>query len=439
MRPIACLCYPRTLIRVVALASAVLLSATPALSVADASVTTRNSIGDPATTYGNLPSRFTINCRTSGAETVASMRLVFPKGTILASARIEAVTLFGLARRPVRAIAEVKGVDIALRFEPAVAPESLLVVYVFDVVPPAVGGAYELTGETVDASGTATSLPQLSYETKTMTWTMRIESWLDEQPWIWAWNSVPILGLFLRPQIIVRSIPLLLLGWLLSIAIVVAAFPFGIVVGLTLAFMKMSQIWPIRWLANAYINLVRGAPLFLQIYIAFFALPLAGIHAPAFPLGVVVLSLNSAAYLAEIFRAGILSIQKGQFEAAFSLGMSYRQAMAFVIIPQTLRRILPTMTSEFILLFKDTALLSAVGVFELMKYAQGISANAGNVTPYLVATVYYLILTVPLISWVGTLEAKLAVSESGNPVEIPRRRKNLVAKPALDAPSGRKG
>jgi polar amino acid transport system substrate-binding protein len=149
---------------------------------------------------------------------------------------------------------------------------------------------------------------------------------------------------------------------------------------------------------------------------------------------VVVLALNSSAYMAEIFRAGIQSINKGQFEAASSLGMTYPQAMAFVIIPQTVRRVLPTMTSEFILLFKDTALLSAVGVFELMKFAQGIAANTANVTPYLEAAAFYLILTIPLINWVGKLEARLALSEGGGGSTEPKKKRGVVIMPPVEDP-----
>ncbi|MDR2106685.1 MAG: ABC transporter permease subunit, partial [Coriobacteriales bacterium] len=109
--------------------------------------------------------------------------------------------------------------------------------------------------------------------------------------------------------------------------------------------------------------------------------------------------------------AGIQSIHKGQFEAASSLGMNGVQTMFFVIIPQTLRRVLPTMTSEFILLFKDTSLLAAVGVFEMMNFAK-ISVNvSGNMTPYVVAAGYYLLVTLPLIRAISVFERKLAASD----------------------------
>jgi His/Glu/Gln/Arg/opine family amino acid ABC transporter permease subunit len=226
----------------------------------------------------------------------------------------------------------------------------------------------------------------------------------------------------LKPQLIVQAIPLLFTGWVMSIALVAVAFPLAITGGLMLAFMKMSKVPPLRWVASGYINVIRGTPLFLQIFIAFIGLPIAGIHVNWFVSGVAVLALNSSGYLAEIFRAGIQSINKGQFEAASSLGMTYAASMRYVIIPQTVKRVLPTMTSEFILLFKDTALLSAVGVFELMMYGNNIVANTGNLTPYMVAAVYYLIVTVPLINWVGRLEKRLAVSEGGQVAEEKARR-----------------
>ena len=137
----------------------------------------------------------------------------------------------------------------------------------------------------------------------------------------------------------------------------------------------------------------------------------------------IVLALNSSAYLAEIFRAGIQSINKGQFEAASSLGMTYAQAMGYVVVPQTVKRVLPTMTSEFILLFKDTALLSAVGVFELLLYSNNLVARSGNITPFMVAACYYLIVTIPLINVVARLEAKLAISEGGQAASLNESKK----------------
>ena len=170
----------------------------------------------------------------------------------------------------------------------------------------------------------------------------------------------------------------------------------------------MSRFRVLSGKATTNVNIVRGTPLFLQIYIAFFGLPLAGVQIPSFPLGVIVLFMNSGAYLCEIFRAGIQSIPNGQFEASRSLGMNGAQTMFYVIIPQTIRRVIPTMTSEFILLYKDTSMLAAVGVMEVVMYAKTIVAATGSITPYIVAAFFYLIITLPLAKVVGNLENRLA-------------------------------
>ena len=119
------------------------------------------------------------------------------------------------------------------------------------------------------------------------------------------------------------------------------------------------------------------------------------------------MAMNSAAYLCEIFRAGIQSIPKGQNEAARSLGMNAVQTMLYILVPQTFRNVLPTMTSEFILLYKDTSLLAAVGVTEIVMGARTIVATTGSITPYVVAAGFYLLVTLPLARLVSGLEGKL--------------------------------
>ena len=250
----------------------------------------------------------------------------------------------------------------------------------------------------------------------------KVANWLGEQPWVQAWNSVPILRLFLNPQLAVTSIPTLVVGWLLSLMLVLFGFPLAIPIGLAFAFMKISKSRVLHVIAALYTGIVRGTPLFLQIYIAFFGLPLMGIKLNDYVLAVLVLAFNSGAYMCEIFRAGIQSIPKGQFEASRSLGMNAIQTMFSVIIPQTIRRVIPTMTSEFILLYKDTSLLAAVGVMELMLYARSVVANTGNMTPYIVAALFYLVVTLPLIRVVGILENRLALSDEGG--SAPKKRKN---------------
>lgn len=226
------------------------------------------------------------------------------------------------------------------------------------------------------------------------------------------------------------AFPIILLAFPVSVFIGVGSFIMAIPGGLMLAFMKMSKNRLVRWPATAYVDVVRGTPLFLQILVVYFGLTLLpfyqvmikewawvkqpllfGIDYTIYMRAFFVLSFNSAAYMAEIFRAGIQSIHKGQMEAARSLGMSVPQSMAFVIIPQTVRRILPTLMSEFILLFKDTALLAAVGVGEMTLRAREFVASTFNQSAYMLAAAFYLVLTVPLGRFVGRLEDKLAESE----------------------------
>jgi polar amino acid transport system substrate-binding protein len=220
--------------------------------------------------------------------------------------------------------------------------------------------------------------------------------------------------MFLKPQLLVTSFATLSQGWLVCLAIVLCAYPIAIVLGLCFAFMKISRFRVVRAIAVTYINILRGTPLFLQIYIMFFGLPMVGININDNVLGVVVMAINSSAYLSEIFRSGIQSIPQGQYEAAASLGMNSRQTMFSIILPQTIRRVLPTVTSDFITSYKDTSLLSSVGVMELMMFSKNLTTVTGNITPYMAAAIYYLIITLPLIKVVSIVERHLARSESGS-------------------------
>ncbi len=244
------------------------------------------------------------------------------------------------------------------------------------------------------------------------------------------WETNTITHLFFSPEVIADAFPVVLKAFPVSILFGMASFLIGIPVGLGLAFMKMGKTRWLRWPATAYVDVVRGTPLFLQILLVFFGLPLMpfykviidanpwmnqaalfGISWTLWFRGFLVLSLNSAAYLCEIFRAGIQSISRGQMEAARSLGMSAPKAMFYVIIPQTVRRILPTMMSEFILLFKDTSLLAAVGIGEIVLRSREVAASRFNPSPYVLAAAFYLMLTIPLGRFVANLEERLAASE----------------------------
>ncbi len=390
-----------------------LMLAVPAFALMNPTVTVDQQTG-------GQPTRFTVVMVTDTDASIDSMDLVFPKGFDLSKVTFDVVTLEGLVRVPNSPKGSASGETLSMRFKPVIAAKNTLRIQVYGVETLIKGGTYPLkvvySAETTGSAGAkivrrADDSMRFSYNTPPTSEV--ISRWLDKQPAVKSWNSVKALGIFFKPQLIVTSIPLLFFGWLLAIGLVLFAFPLAITGGLAVAFMKMSKVPPLRWIAGAYINVIRGTPLFLQIFVTFIGLRIAGLRASDYVSAVLVLAINSSAYLAEIFRAGIQSISKGQFEAASSLGMTYRQSMQYVIIPQTVKRVLPTMTSEFILLFKDTALLSAVGVFELMMYANNYVARVANLTPYVVSAAYYLLVTIPLINLVGKLEVRLAISEHG--------------------------
>ncbi len=199
----------------------------------------------------------------------------------------------------------------------------------------------------------------------------------------------------------------LLRGAILTLELTFYTLLFGIPAGLLVALMRMSPLKPISWLASIYVEVIRGTPLLMQIYVIYFVLPSVHLNLSALISGVIALSLNAAAYISEIFRAGIESIDAGQMEAAQALGMDYRQAMRFVILPQTLRRVLPPLTNEAVALLKDTSLVSVVALAEIMRVGKELATNSGEPTRiYLIIAVVYLVLTLPLTMLTRTLEQK---------------------------------
>ncbi|MCL2818619.1 MAG: amino acid ABC transporter permease [Actinomycetia bacterium] len=244
------------------------------------------------------------------------------------------------------------------------------------------------------------------------------------------WEANPITHIFFSPQIAWESLPFVAKGFPVTIILGVLSFLLAIPMGLALAFMKMSRVKLANWLATAYIDVVRGTPMILFILVIYMSLPLIpayqmliapfksfeflGISFSSWLRSFIILSCNSAAYFAEILRAGIQSIPKGQMEAARSLGMKTRLAMAYVILPQTIRRILPTSMSEFILILKDTALLSTVSIYEVMLRAKLLSSKNMNSTPLVLAALFYLAVTIPTGRFVARLENKLAEQDSGS-------------------------
>lgn len=378
------------------------------------SATARSNQDGGTEVLGGVATRLTWEATTGASERITGLTLTLPDGGSFEDTDVTAVIIDGLSRAELSATAELSDSSLAVTFDEPVPEGSTLSLEVEGVLFPSTAGAYSVSGTYTTVDGATHSLPESpTIAVSQSTLVQDIVAWLDEQPWVDAWNANSFLGMFFRPQHIVTSIASLFQGWGLALGITAVGFPLAIPVGLAFAFMKMSRRRVVRAIAVTYINGLRGTPLFLQIYIAFFGLPMLGINLPNLPLGIAVLAINTSAYLAEIFRAGIESIPKGQFEAAQSLGMSSVQTMGLVIIPQTVRRVIPTMTSEFVMLYKDTSLLSSVGVMELMMFSRNLTATTGNITPYMCAALYYLIVTVPLIHVVGKVEKRMAREEAG--------------------------
>ncbi len=388
--------------------------------------TARSNETSTSNVLGGVPTRVTWEAMVDKGESVAAVSLQFPEGSALTEETTVRVTVLdGTERVDTDSTATVDAGASCVNVEFAQPLEEghRLRIETYDAALPNVEGEVTLAGTYQRDDGEQVPLADSpAIKVTSASPAQKIVNWLDEQPWVQAWNSVPILRLFLNPQLVVSSIPTLVVGWLLSLMLVLLGFPLAIPIGLAFAFMKISRSRILHVIAAIYTGVVRGTPLFLQIYIAFFGLPLMGIKLNDYVLAVLVLAFNSGAYMCEIFRAGIQSIPKGQFEASRSLGMNAVQTMFSVIIPQTVRRVIPTMTSEFILLYKDTSLLAAVGVMELMLYARSLVANTGNMTPYIVAALFYLVVTLPLIHVVGILEKKLALSDEGG--ADTKKRKN---------------
>ena len=201
---------------------------------------------------------------------------------------------------------------------------------------------------------------------------------------------------------IIAMLPSLMEGAGTTLKLFFITLLLSIPLGLALALARLSRWSVVRQTVSGYIWLMRGTPLMLQLLFIYFALPFVpviGIKLPDFPSAVVAFSLNFAAYFAEIFRAGIQSVDKGQYEAAKSLGMSYGQTMRRIVLPQMVRHILPPMSNETITLVKDTALIYVLALNDLLRAARNIVQREFTVTPFIVAAAFYLIMTL-VLTWV---------------------------------------
>ena len=201
-------------------------------------------------------------------------------------------------------------------------------------------------------------------------------------------------------------VPIMLQGGWVSLQVFLLTMAVALPFGLIIAMLLIAKAAPLRWVGKAYTTILRGTPLLLQLFFVYYGLPAMGIVFDRFTSAVVAFILNYAAYFAEIYRGGIQSIPRGQYEAAKVLGFSYPKTMWNIIIPQTITRIMPSIANETITLVKDTALITAIGVSEMLKTAKDAVNRDVTTDPFLVVAVIYLVATLVLTLIFNQVEKK---------------------------------
>jgi His/Glu/Gln/Arg/opine family amino acid ABC transporter permease subunit len=190
--------------------------------------------------------------------------------------------------------------------------------------------------------------------------------------------------------IVQTAIPLLARGTLVTLQVALAAGILSCILGFFLGLCALSNVPTLRWAVSAYVDFIRGTPLLIQIFLVFFALPVIGIRFDEIWAGIVALAFNTSGYIAETVRGGVGSIERGQSEAAKSIGMTRPQILTWILLPQALRPILPPLTNELISMTKNTSLLSVISVYELTRAGQAIiSVHFVPFEIYMLLALYY--------------------------------------------------
>lgn len=214
-------------------------------------------------------------------------------------------------------------------------------------------------------------------------------------------------------DLVMTSIPLLLLGAGITIKITVLSVAVGIIIGLIMGIARICKLRVFRMIAAVYVDFFRGTPLLVQIFLVYFALPLlTGQRSDPYIAAISACGLNSGAYVAEIFRSGIQSIDKGQMEAGRSLGMTWLQTMRYIIVPQAFKRVIPQLGNEFIALLKDSSLVSVIGFEELTRRGQLIIAKTyASMEIWTCVAIIYLIMTLSISRFVAYLEWRFRTND----------------------------
>ena len=209
-------------------------------------------------------------------------------------------------------------------------------------------------------------------------------------------------------DLIVNSFPLLLLGAVITVKITAMSVALGIVIGLFAGIARICRVKPLRWISAVYVDFFRGTPLLVQIFLFYFAVPvITGQRIDPYVAAVGSCGINSGAYIAEIVRAGIQSIDEGQMEAGRSLGMTWTQTMRYVIVPQAMKRVIPPLGNEFIALLKASSLVSVIGFAELTRRGQLIIAKTyASLEIWFSVAIIYLVMTLTISRFVAFLEKR---------------------------------
>lgn len=209
-------------------------------------------------------------------------------------------------------------------------------------------------------------------------------------------------------ELMLSSLPLLIAGAAITVQITATAVFLGLLIGCVVGIARLCSIKPLRGLANVYVDFIRGTPLLVQIFLVYFALPqIIGHRVDPFFAAISACSINSGAYIAEIFRGGIQSIDKGQMEAGRSLGLTWWQTMRYIILPQAFKRIIPPLGNEFIAMMKDSSLVSVIGFEELTRRGQLIIARTyASIEIWACVAIIYLIMTFAVSRLVAVLEKR---------------------------------
>lgn len=215
-----------------------------------------------------------------------------------------------------------------------------------------------------------------------------------------------LINTFFNWPVFLGALPLLLEGLWTTMLLGAVSIVAGLLSGLVLALIRLYAAAPVRAVARIYIDVFRSIPLLVLLVLVYYALPFVGIRLSSFAAAATALTLVSCAYTAEIFRAGIEALPRGQFEAADAIGLGFFSSMRDVILPQAFRIVVPPLTSNCINVLKDTALASVVAMPDLLKQATQAQALAANPTPLIGAAVLYLLLLLPLVRLVGYFEAR---------------------------------